>query len=265
MTDEKMKWNADVYNRFRMERMQPSIDLAARAHAQIPGAQKIIDIGCGSGMSTAAVVQHWPGADILGLDLSEEMLEKARALLPQVRFARQDCSLPLDSYGAFDLVFSNAFLQWLDDQEAFAGNVSRIVADGGLLAIQVPNFSAMPANRCIRDAAEKFAVLTEKVGKGRLWNFDAGGYYDLFSRHFARVTVWETDYYHVMDSAEGILSFLSGTALRQYLQFLDPEESARFNELVLHNLRAAYPIRPNGKVLFPFRRVFLLAEGGASC
>lgn len=260
MPNEKMKWNADTYDRFRLERMQPSIDLAARAHAQIPDAKKIIDIGCGSGMSTAAVAKYWPDADILGLDLSEEMLEKARTLLPQVHFARQDCGLPLDSYGTFDLIFSNAFLQWLDDQKAFAENVSHIVADDGLLAIQVPNFSAMPANRCIKDAAEKFAILREKVGEGRLWNMDAGKYYDLFSRYFAHVTVWETDYYHVMDSAEGILSFLSGSALRQYLQFLALDEAEPFKKLVLQNLRAAYPARENGKVLFPFRRIFLLAE-----
>lgn len=257
---EKMRWNADTYDRFKLERMQPSLDLAARADALLPGAKKILDVGCGSGMSTAAVAEHWPDADILGLDLSEEMLEKARALLPDVRFARQDCSEPLDQYGQFDLVFSNAFLQWLDDQAAFAENVSRIVADGGLLAIQIPDFSSMPADRCIKDAAEKFDGLTEKIGKGRLWNIDAGGYYELFSRYFAHVTVWETDYYHVMDSAEGILAFLSGTALRQYLQFLSPEETARFNGLVLERLRAIYPVRENRKVLFPFRRIFLLAE-----
>ena len=118
----------------------------------------------------------------------------------------------------------------------------------------------MPADRCIKDAAAKFNGLTGKIGKEQLWNLDAGGYYELFSRYFAHVTVWETDYYHVMDSAEGVLAFLSGTALRQYLQYLSAEEAVRFNELVLERLRAAYPVRENGKVLFPFRRIFLLAE-----
>lgn len=259
MPTEKISWNAGAYDRFRMERMQPSIDLTARAYAKKPDCKKILDVGCGSGMSTAAVAARFPEADILGLDLSEDMLRKACSLLPGVRFARQDCSQPLDEYGKFDLVFSNAFLQWLDDQESFVQNVVRIVAPGGLIALQVPLFSQMPANRCMEQAALSFPGLTEKVQKVRCWNYDTNRYYDLFSRYFADVDLWETSYYHQMDDHQQVLDFISGTALRQYLRFLDEGESARFQALVLQNLRAAYPVQPNGKVLFPFRRLFLLA------
>lgn len=101
-------WNAEIYNRYGKERIQPSIDLVARIKDM--KFKRIVDVGCGTGMSTAPLVSTWENAEIIGVDLSKEMLEKAREILPIVTFIQRDCSKPLFDMGAFDLIFCNAFV-----------------------------------------------------------------------------------------------------------------------------------------------------------
>lgn len=64
-------------------------------------------------MSKASLVSAWENAEIIGIDMSKEMLEKAREILPIVTFIHRDCSKPLLDVGIYDLIFSNAFIQWL--------------------------------------------------------------------------------------------------------------------------------------------------------
>ena len=81
-------WNAEIYNRYGKERIRPSIDLAARIKDML--FQRILDVGCGTGMSTVPLISTWENAEIIGVDLSKEMLEKAREILPTVTFIQRD-------------------------------------------------------------------------------------------------------------------------------------------------------------------------------
>ena len=124
-------WNAEIYNRYGKERIQPSIDLVDRIREM--KFQRILDVGCGTGMSTVPLVSTWEDAEIIGIDLSKEMLEKARETLPTVTFIQRDCSKPLLEVGKFDLIFSNAFVQWLPNQEEFIINVFAMLNENGVL------------------------------------------------------------------------------------------------------------------------------------
>jgi len=76
----------------------------------------------------------------------------------------------------------------------------------------------------------------------------------------ARVDVWETEYFHVMPGHEAIVEWYKGTGLRPYLEALKTDaDRARFTSEYLEALRTAYPPRPDGRVLFPFRRIFVIA------
>lgn len=130
-------WNADIYDSFGKERMQPSIDLAARLKDK--KFKRILDVGCGSGMSTAAILSTWKDAEVIGVDLSEEMLQNARETMPQVQFIRRNCSKPLLDMGTFDLIFSNAFLQWIPNQEEIINQAFSMLKEGGVLAVQIPH------------------------------------------------------------------------------------------------------------------------------
>ena len=251
-------WSAEIYNRYGKERMQPSVDLAARIKDM--KFQRILDVGCGTGMSTASFVSAWENAEIIGVDLSKEMLEKAREILPTVTFIQRDCSKPLLDMGAFDLIFSNAFVQWLPNQKDFISNAFSMLDENGIFAAQIPLFEEMPANQCIIKAEKIFADKFNDIGENKYVLHSASEYYDMVAKCTNKIEMWITDYCHEMDNNEKILEFLKGAALRPYIDRLNEEEQKLFMDEVMKNLEVEYHYQANGKILFPFKRLFLVGE-----
>lgn len=255
-------WNADLYNRFEKERTQPSSDLAARI--EMKNCRRALDVGCGSGMSTICLKRRFPDAEILGADFSQEMLSKARALLPDTQFVLRDCSKPLSDLGKFDVIFSNAFLQWLENQDEFVANAKELLNEGGVLAMQIPLFDEMEIARIIKISAQKFSTecgekkLFDGIGVAK--NLSAEKYYEIFSKNFSRVEMWQTNYFHQMRSSDEIVDFVQSTALLPYLERLDEAKSAEFLHALKTETAAHYKPCANGKVLFPFHRAFFLAQ-----
>ena len=109
-------WNPAQYGIFLDLRTRPSRDLAQR----IPiSPQRIIDLGCGPGNSTAVCAERWPTAFILGLDSSPEMIASARTTYPDRTWLRGDIGEWIrqsqDPGESVDLIFSCAALQWVED------------------------------------------------------------------------------------------------------------------------------------------------------
>lgn len=254
-----MMWNAEIYEKFGKERLQPSIDLVSRLTDR--KFERILDAGCGTGMSTAALVSAFGDSEIIGVDLSEEMLVKARKNISQAIFIRRDCSQPLSDLGKFDLIFSNAFIQWLPDQKEFMEDSFRMLSEGGVFAAQIPLFGEMPANNCIVKAEELFADKIKGIEKSRFVLHTASEYYDMITSFTDKTTVWITEYVHEMKDYGELLNFLKGAALRPHLELLTGRtDREQFLNTVLENIRGVYPVEKNGKVLFPFRRLFLIGE-----
>lgn len=249
-------WNADIYDCFGKERLQPSIDLISRIGDK--KFNRILDVGCGTGMSTASIASNWSSAEIIGVDLSEEMLQKAKENLTHVTFLQRDCSKPLCDMGTFDLIFSNAFLQWIPDQEEFISNSFDMLVKDGVFAAQIPLFDEMPASSCIANAERSLSDLITGIAKPA--SRSPSEYYEIMSKCTEKVTMWVTDYYHEMDSQEKILDFLKGTALHPYMDVLDEKKQKEFLKVVLNNLKNSYACQKNGKILFPFKRLFLIGE-----
>jgi trans-aconitate 2-methyltransferase len=103
-------WDSALYLRFKKERTQPAIDLANRIRIYRPN--KIADIGCGPGNSTEVVKSVFPNASVLGIDHSQSMINKARAEHPYLTFQLGEAE---DLPCGYDLIFSNACLQWIPD------------------------------------------------------------------------------------------------------------------------------------------------------
>jgi trans-aconitate 2-methyltransferase len=144
------QWDADVYLRFANERTQPVLDLLHRIRIENP--RRIVDLGCGPGNSTAELRRRWPSSTIVGLDNSPEMIDKARQAFPEGLWEVGDAS-QWHGREPFDLVFSNAMLQWVPDHAQLCPHLFRQVAPGGALAAQAPAHYDSPLHREIMDVS----------------------------------------------------------------------------------------------------------------
>lgn len=69
-------------------------------------ANKILDIGCGPGNSTAVLADIFPNAHILGVDSSDHMIKKAAITYPDILFRLCDVTSKLDKLDSYDIIFS---------------------------------------------------------------------------------------------------------------------------------------------------------------
>jgi trans-aconitate 2-methyltransferase len=252
------QWDADLYLRFAEERTQPAVDLLSRIGLVQP--HRIIDLGCGPGNSTTLLRERWPEAEITGLDRSPDMVAAARRAYCAGRWIVADISTWSDP-ALFDLIFSNAALQWVPDHAKLLLRLFGMVAAGGALAIQMPRHFRSLVHRLMLEISLR-PEWNERLAPARtaIHVEPPAFYYDLLAPHAARVDLWETEYLHVLENAAAILSWIRGTGLRPYLEALPNDaERGRFEELLLAGLEAAYPRRADGRVLFPFNRLFLIA------
>jgi len=154
-------WNADQYLKFEDERTQPCRDLVARV--SLADVRTVIDLGCGPGNSTGAVAERWPGAEITGLDDSASMIEDARRRQPHYRWIIQDITrwASNPSGEMFDLVFSNAALQWVPNHASLYPQLLARVAPGGAFAVQIPCNLNSPAQVLMRQIASPATQVRE--------------------------------------------------------------------------------------------------------
>jgi trans-aconitate 2-methyltransferase len=160
-----------------------------------------------------------------------------------------------------DLIFSNAMLHWVPDHEHLCPRLLEQAAAGGALAVQAPAHYDSPLHREMLEVSRQ-PLWTERMDRARnaLTNHPPEFYYDLLAQMASRVDVWETTYYHVLAGPGSVLDWFRGTGLRPFLEALaDDEERGRFETMLGDRYEKTYPRRPNGRVLFPFRRLFFVA------
>lgn len=253
-----MPWDPAQYLKFERERTQPAIDLAARI--DVPCPRRIVDLGCGPGNSTAVLHRRWPEAEIIGLDSDEEMLRTARRDYPRHYWLQQDAA-SWESRGGFDIVFSNALLQWLPDHAAVINRWFQAVEPNGSLAVQIPVNFKSPIHQHILEVADDPNWKAQLASAKRaLYAQKSGNYYDILSPLSKRIELWLTEYCHILPGAEDIIEWMRGTGLRPFLAALENDEDRkRFEAEVLDRVKKSYPPQADGRVLFPFRRLFFIA------
>lgn len=256
---EKHDWNPELYLKFNKERIQPSIDLVSRIDYNNP--EKLIDIGCGPGNSTQILHQRWPNADIVGADNSPAMIEKATKDYPNQKWLLADAGKD-EIGGKFDIVFSNATIQWIPNHADLIEKFANILNNNGILAVQLPLFLDMPISKSIAETAGLPKWSSATKGINELFTIhDARFYFDLLSKYFSRIEIWTTDYYHVMDSQAAILEMMKPTGMKPYLEKISNDtDKIKFETLVLDKIKNDYPSQKNGKVIFPFKRLFFIAQ-----
>jgi trans-aconitate 2-methyltransferase len=252
------RWDPDSYLRFEHERTLPSRDLVARI--ELPEPRTIVDIGCGPGNSTRVLRNAWPAADVVGLDNSNEMIQKAKATYPGGRWILADAA-DWQSSEKYDLVFSNATVQWIPNHEKVLHHLFDMVSDNGALAVQVPFNAEAPLYRALIAVSESSTWRRLMTGcRDQIYYRDGTYYYNLLWRLSARIEMWMTTYIHIMQSHQDLIEWYSSTGMKMYLERIDSEERRRlFTSEILDACKSQYPLQPDGKILFPFQRLFFIA------
>lgn len=251
-------WNSQQYLKFNAERTQPAVDLARRMELKQP--RKIADIGCGPGNSTGVLRQRFPNAEIIGFDNSENMLQTARKNCPQAKFEFCDAVRDLPKLGSdFDAVFSNACLQWLPEHRKRIAELMGMLKPGGMLAVQIPVNFKEPIHKIISAAAVS-AKWKDYFPHPRIfYTLTPEEYYDVLSEHSSGFQMWQTIYYHVLASHNAILEWYRSTGLKPYLDALPEDKKPEFESDVMEQVKKAYPLQKDGRVIFRFPRLFFTA------
>jgi trans-aconitate 2-methyltransferase len=249
-----MPWNPDLYHKFQTERAAPFYDLLALVDVR-PNL-KVIDLGCGTGELTRQLADALPNSAATGLDSSQEMLNKAASFQsPSLRFTQGNQSTLTDSW---DLIFSNAALQWSENHAELIPYLFDKLKPGGQIAVQIPSNHNHISHQIYRETASE-----------EMFKFILNGYQryapvlsiDDYARIFfncgaEQITVFEKIYPHVLKDADAVVEWISGTALVPYFERLGKHKDA-FVQSIREKMRAAMPDSP---VFYPFRRILFSAR-----
>ena len=251
-------WDPDQYLRFADLRQRPALELLARVPLDAPA--QVVDLGCGAGNVTQHVVARWPAARVTGVDPSGEMLETARAEGPaNVAWQVGDAAAWTPETPP-DVIYSNAALHWLPDHARLFPRLFGLLNAGGVLAVQMPSNFAQPSHTLIDETAreEPWADRLAPVLRAPPVS-EPGFYYDLLAPEAAQIDVWETAYQQVLDGPEAVAEFTKGTWLKPVLDALDPADRPAFEARYIAKLTKVYPRQADGRVLFAFHRLFIVA------
>lgn len=248
-------WNPDLYLKFKEGRNKPIFDLISHIPLTQPG--RIIDIGCGPGNSTIALKNKFPDADITGIDNSSNMIEAAKKAHPEIAFKIIDINNDLCSLGKFDIVFSNAVLQWLGNHDILILRLFDLLNTNGVLAVQIPYNFGTPVHGALCELVE-----SEKWSRyfdiKRPQNYrSVGYYYDIISSFCDRFDIWTTKHVHILNTHLDIIEWYKSTGFKVYLEQLKDE--ALINDFlsdILTAIEKIYKPQENNKILFEFERLF---------
>ena len=260
-----MPWDPDRYHQFQQQRSAPFYDLLALV--EVRPALKIVDLGCGSGELTRQLADALPESEALGLDTSPQMLEKAAAhARPRLRFEQmsiEEAVQKIDLQGSFDLVFSNAAIQWVEDHETLVPRLLGLLRPGGQLAVQLPSNHTHPTHTLIVETAgeEPFRSVLEGWTR-RPPVLALERYAELLYQNGGQdLLVFEKIYPHVLENADALADWTSGTALVPYFERLGEAQRETFMQRYRQRLWERYPESP---VFYGFRRILFTAKMFAS-
>ncbi len=252
-----MAWDPAQYLKFAGPRLRPALDLLQRIDKEAPAT--VYDLGAGAGNVTRLIAARWPEARVVGVDSSAEMLAKAAAENPGIEWQQADLATWRPPHPA-DVIYSNAALHWIEDHAPVFVALFKSLAPGGVFAVQIPRNFGAPSHTSMGEAARRGpwrARLEPLLRPAPV--AEPAFYYNLLAPLAARLDMWETEYLQVLDGEHAVKEYTKSTWLSPLLAALDEPERSQFEAAYTELVDAAYPRRPDGKTLFPFRRLFIIA------
>jgi trans-aconitate 2-methyltransferase len=262
-----MTWDPAQYLKSEGHRLRPAIDLIARIPLAAPAT--IVDLGCGAGNVARVLADRFAGATIDGVDSDQSMLARAReatASDPRFRWTEGDLAHWQPPYPV-DVIFSNAALHWLGVHDALFPALMGKLAPHGVLAVQMPDNHAAPSHQSLFDTARspRWRAIAEPLMRTRPVA-PLEDYHAWLAPLAHKLDLWRTTYLQALpQTASGehpIVAWMRGSTLTPFLPALGAEAQAFVADFAAR-IEAAYPRQAGGGVLFPFSRVFIVAQRGA--
>ncbi len=254
-----MRWDAEKYDSVKAPQVDAGKELIAMAG--IRETDSVLDIGCGTGKLTVELARLASRGNVVGIDPSAEMLEKAVAVssgLDNLRFVKTGAQ-SIDFVDRFDFVFSNSALQWVREQAEAIRRAYRALKRGGRIAFQLPSrdfcaeFFKYSSNAISLLGYERFFLNWEAP-----WFLPSSKEYErlLDQAGFRNPKVSYKDYRIVFGSVSEILDWWSSAGLRPYLTALPEKEKEYFKYAVGMQYEQN---RTTRGIEFDFRRLFAFA------
>lgn len=251
-----MPWDPTQYHKFQAERSAPFFDLLALV--EVRPNLRVVDHGCGTGELTRHLADALPNSNVTGMDSSPQMLDAARAASfanPNLHFEQRDQS---QLTGEWDLIFSNAALHWSENHSELIPRLFEKLGPGGQIAVQVPSNHNHISHQIYRETAseEMFKFILNGFQRyAPVLSIDDYARI-LFKCGAENIVVFEKVYAHVLENADAVVEWISGTALVPYFERLGSHKY-EFVRVIREKMRAAMPDSP---VFYPFRRTFFSAR-----
>lgn len=249
------EWNVDDYKKFLNERTEPVRDLISKLNIN---PLNILDIGSGPGNSTYELKKVFDRANIIGIDQSKNMVMEATLKHPDLKFIEMD-AMNLRPLGKFDLIFSNACIHWISDQNKLFDSIHNALEIGGVVAIQLP----------LTYESDFYKLLYKMLDNNPKWNklksikvfhqLTPEGYYDLLLDKFSDFKMWETVYYHKVLGLEGVIEWYKGSGLKPYLDALNDNEKNEFLNDLQEEINKSYKLHSDNSVILKMPRLFFIA------
>ncbi|MDZ8053809.1 MAG: methyltransferase domain-containing protein [Aulosira sp. ZfuVER01] len=250
------KWNPELYEQFQVERSRPFYDLVDLVHHQKN--LRVLDLGCGTGKLTKYLHETLKAKETLGIDASEKMLSVARQFAGNGLQFEQGRIEDNPGEGKFDVVFSNAALQWLTGHEVLFAQLRDKLQSGGQLAIQIPAMDDEPVHQLAVETAQEFS---QELGGyvRRLEVLSPLAYAKLlYKLGFVKQQVKLQIYGHLLPSREAVVEWYRGTLLTAYETQLDTQTYERFVERYQQKL---FEVLPDDRpFFFPYKRILIWGQ-----
>ena len=249
-----MPWNPDLYHKFQAERSAPFYDLLTLV--DVRSNLQVIDLGCGSGELTRRLADKLPNSRVTGLDSSPQMLEKAGSFVRRGLVFQQGDQSTLT--GEWDLIFSNAALQWSENHSELIPFLFDKLKPGGQIAVQVPSNHNHISHQIYRETAEEDMFKFILQGFQRYSPVLTIENYSriLFNCGAEEINIFEKIYPHILENSDAVVEWISGTALVPYFERLGKHKD-EFVSSIREKMRITMPDSP---VFYPFRRILFSAR-----
>lgn len=253
-----MPWNPEKYNQFKNIRYQPFFDLMEMISGE--GIKHAVDIGCGTGEQTSILSEKFEAASFLGIDSSDEMLlGSGKYISEKLQFKNSTIEKFIADGSKWDLVFSNAALQWTDNHYGlFPALITKLNPDGQL-AIQMPVQNENLLNQLLIQLVQEKPFVDFLQGWKRASPVLSIDKYAqiMFDGGLGELQIIQKVYPIIADSPQKLFDFISGSSLIPYMERMSENEQEIFVAEYKGRIEKAFKKFP---AIYAFKRLLLYGK-----